>query len=239
MTEFKYIKSIELKSLLKHLKSIDRGLNLKIIKPKIKWPNIQNHQSIEVINIIREHHLLSQNSFGSDIGFNKILERSINADLWIHILDNKNKIIGLSINKKLFLNKQFVNEFCMTILNKHYKKLGIYPLLNELRIKFFPCDYLLVRTQNPFVYKYFSKLCLDNSYKVSPTINKINSNIIELIKELYPKVDSNSIQRSGFDNELLKNTPKPPIEIKPIWDRMDISNGDLVIIVGYKKTLIT
>ena len=56
---------------------------------------------------------------------------------------------------------------------------------------------------------------------------------ITLARELDPDVDDQSVHRALFKGEALIGTPKPPDDIAPIWDRMDISKGDILAIMGY------
>ena len=91
----------------------------------------------------------------------------------------------------------------------------------------------MVRTQNPVVYKYFSQLCHNQGLKVSPTVDFNNPKMIALARELDPDVDDQSVHRALFKGEALIGTPKPSDDIAPIWDRMDISKGDILAIMGY------
>ena len=219
--------------LLKHLRTLDRRLDLEIIFPKKRWPDIEKRKSSEVMDIIRQHHVVSKDGLGNDLGLEAFVSRNRDADLWIHILDKDRKIIGFSINEGYEVHGKKVNYFRVTIFNKLIQKLGIYPLLNELKVAIIPADILMVRTQNPVVYKYFSQLCHNHGLKVSPTVDVNNPKMIALARELDPDVDDQSVHRALFKGEALIGTPKPPDDIAPIWDRMDISKGDILAIMGY------
>ena len=223
------------KALLDHLHGMNPGFDIEIIQPKKRWPNIETRKSPEVMDIIRQHHEVSKNGLGNDIGLDALVHRNRDADLWIHILDENKNIIGFSINEGYEVENKIVNYFRVTIFNKDIQKLGIYPLLNELKVTLLPADIYLVRTQNPVVYKYFSQMCAQRGLLVSPSANTINPAAVDIARWLIPEVDVYSIQRSAMDCEALVNTPKPPKEHAPIWDRMDISNGDMVIILGYPE----
>ena len=178
-------------------------------------------------------HLKSMNQ-GFDIA---IIHRNQNADLWIHILDENKNIIGFSINEGFEIEHKIVNYFRVTILNKNIQKQGIYPLLNKLKVAVLPADIFLVRTQNPVVYKYFTQMCEQRGLMVSPTADFINPAAVNIVRWLIPEVDAYSVQHSVLEGEVLVNTPQPPKEHAPIWERMDIYNGDVVVILGYPRLL--
>lgn len=230
-----YKSTPQARKLLAHLHRMDPGFDIDIIHPKQRWPNIEKRKSVEVMNIIRQHHQVSKNGLGNDIGFDAFVHRNRDADLWIHILDKKKRIIGFSINEGYEIEGKTINYFRATIFNKAIQKSGIYPLLNELKILIIPSDILMVRTQNPVVYKYFTQLCDNHGLSVSPTVEKIDSDMVKLAKKLDPDVDEFSVHRKIFGGEALIGTPKPPPDIAPIWDRMNIYDGDILVIVGFPK----
>ena len=59
--------------------------------------------------------------------------------------------------------------------------------------------------------------------------------MLALARELDADVDDQSIHRNLFDGEALVGTPSPPEDIAPIWDRMNIYNGDILVIIGYQE----
>ena len=237
MTRTDYKSLPQAQSLLDHLKSINQGFDIEIIQPKKRWPDIETSKSPKVMEIIRQHHTVSKNGFGNDIGLDAIIHRNQNADLWIHILDENKNIIGFSINEEFEIEHKIVNYFRITILNKNIQKQGIYPLLNELKVAILPADIFLVRTQNPVVYKYFTQMCEQRGLMVSPTADFINPAAVDIVRWLIPEVDTYSVQHSVLEGEVLVNTPKPLKEHAPIWERMDIYNGDVVVILGYPRLL--
>ena len=237
MTRTDYKSLPQAQSLLDHLKSINQGFDIEIIQPKKRWPDIETSKSPKVMEIIRQHHTVSKNGFGNDIGLDAIIHRNQNADLWIHILDENKNIIGFSINEGYEIERKIVNYFRVTILNKNIQNQGIYPLLNELKVAILPADIFLVRTQNPVVYKYFTQMCEQRGLMVSPTADFINPAAVDIVRWLIPEVDAYSVQHSLIEGEVLVNTPQPSKEHAPIWERMDIYNGDVVVILGYPELL--
>ncbi|MBT4371543.1 MAG: hypothetical protein HOD10_01950 [Candidatus Marinimicrobia bacterium] len=235
MTTTDYKSLPQAKALLDHLHSMNPGFDIEIIQPKKRWPDIAVRKSPEVMDIIRQHHAVSKNGLGNDIGLDAFVHRNRDADLWIHILDENKNIIGFSINEGYEVEKKIVNYFRVTIFNKDIQKLGIYPLLNELKVTILPADIFLVRTQNPVVYKYFTQMCEMRGLLVSPMANFINPAAVDIARWLIPEVDVYSVQHSALDGEALIDTPKPPTEHAPIWDRMYISKGDMVVILGYPE----
>ena len=220
-------------ALLDHLKEMNSGYDIEIIRPKKRWPDIETRKLPEVMDIIRQQHEVSKEGFGNDIGFEAIVHRNRDADLWIHIMDENGKLIGFSINEGYKVEDQSINYFRITVFYKNIQKQGIYPLLNELKVAIIPADIYLVRTQNPIVYKYFTQMCEQRGLRVSPTATHIDPAALDIARHLIPGVDESSVQRSLLMGEALKGTQKPPVEYAPIWDRMDIYNGDVVVIIGY------
>jgi hypothetical protein len=187
------------------------------------------------MDIISQQHEVSKDGFGNDIGFEAIVHRNRDADLWIHIMDENGQLIGFSINEGYVVEDQSINYFRITVFYKNIQKKGIYPLLNELKVAIIPADIYLVRTQNPIVYTYFTQMCKQRGLRVSPTATHIDPAALDIARHLIPGVDESSVQRSLLMGEALKGTPKPPEEYAPIWDRMDIYNGDVVVIIGYPE----
>ncbi len=228
-----YYQLPQAKVLLDHLKSMNSGYSIEIILPKKRWPNLETRKSPEVMDIIRKHYEVSKDGFGNDLGFDALVHRNRDADLWIHILDGEGNLIGFSINEGYRVDGKTINYFRITVFIKEIQARGIYPLLNELKVAIIPADIYLVRTQNPVVFKYFNHLCRDHGLAVSPTAKKIDSYAVNIARNLIPDIDALSVQRSVLEGEALIGTPKPPKEHKPIWERMDIHKGDVVVIVGY------
>jgi len=141
-------------ALLDHLKEMNSGYDIEIIRPKKRWPDIETRKLPEVMDIIRQQHEVSKEGFGNDIGFEAIVHRNRDADLWIHIMDENGKLIGFSINEGYKVEDKSINYFRITVFYKNIQKQGIYPLLNELKVAIIPADIYLVRTQNSIVYKY-------------------------------------------------------------------------------------
>ena len=104
---------------------MNQGFDIEIIQPKKRWPDIETRKSPKVMEIIRQHHTVSKNGFGNDIGLDAIIHRNQNADLWIHILDENKNIIGFSINEGYEIERKIVNYFRVTILNKNIQTLSI------------------------------------------------------------------------------------------------------------------
>ena len=230
-----YKSTPQAKNLLIHLHSMNPGFDIDIIHPKQRWPEIETRKSPEVMDVIRQHHKVSKNGLGNDIGFDAFVHRNRDADLWIHILDKDKNIIGFSINEGYEIEGKIINYFRATIFNKSIQKSGIYPLLNELKVLIIPADILMVRTQNPVVYKYFVQLCHDHGLAVSPTVDRIDPDMVKLARQLDPDVDDDSVHRQLFDGEALIGTPKPPPDIAPIWNRMNVYDGDTMVIVGFPE----
>ena len=235
MNDFNYNNSAKFKKLIKRLKQINPLYDLEIIFPKIRWPENSIEESSEKLKIMKQHHKISINALNNDLGLQAIIDRNSEADLWVHIIDDNKNIIGWSINKKVFIEDHTANYFQITMFHKCLQGQGIYPLLNELRIEIIKPDLLFVRTQNPQVYKYFSKLCQNNNFKISPTKEFTNIRMVKLLENLFENLDNQSVQRGLFNNAVSNNPLKFDNETEFIWSRMSIDKGDCLVIVGYRE----
>ena len=235
MNDFNYNNSANFKKLIKRLKQINPLYDLEIIFPKIRWPENSIQESSEKLKIMKQHHNISINALNNDLGLQAIIDRNSEADLWIHIIDDKKNIIGWSINKKIIIEDQTANYFQITMFHECLQGQGIYPLLNELRIEIIKADLLFVRTQNPQVYKYFTQLCHNNNYKISPTTKNTNIKIVKLLENTFNNLDDESVQRGLFNKAVSNNPQKFDNETRFIWSRMNVDEGDCLIIIGYKR----
>jgi hypothetical protein len=234
MNNYNYKHSSKFKTLLEKLRLINPLFDIEIIFPKNRWPENTVNEPSEKMKIMRHHHNISINALNNDIGLQAIIDRNSEADLWIHIIDDKKNIIGWSINKKLIIENQTANYFQITMFHKSIQGQGLYPLINELRIEIIKPDLLFVRTQNPQVYKYFSKLCQNNNFKISPTKEFTNIKMVKLLENLFENLDNQSVQRGLFNNAVSNNPLKFDNETEFIWSRMSIDKGDCLVIVGYR-----
>ena len=184
--------------------------------------------------MIHQHREVYLNASTNDLGMIYHTEASGYADLWIHILDENKNIIGLSINKLFEVNQNPLNYFQACMLSRDIQNLGIYPLLQDLRIAIFPAKHILCRTQNPIVYKKYQEFCCKHGMSISPTLNKIYPQSIDIVKAAGFNIDDQSVSRNAINGEVLKETPIPDQEIASLWERINIANGDLLVIICYK-----
>jgi len=54
-------------ALLDHLKEMNSGYDIEIIRPKKRWPDIETRKLPEVMDIIRQQHEVSKDGLGNDI----------------------------------------------------------------------------------------------------------------------------------------------------------------------------
>jgi hypothetical protein len=233
MNDFNYKNSAKVKKLIKRLKQINPLYDLEIIYPKIRWPDNSIKESSEKLKMMRQHHNISINALDNDLGFQAIFDRNSEADLWIHIIDDKKNIIGWSINKKIIIENQTANYFKITMFHKKIQGQGIYPLLNEIRIEIIKPDLLFVRTQNPQVYKYFTQLCQNNNFKISPTMDYTDIKMVKLLENIFDNIDNQSVQRGLFNKAVSNNPLKFDNDTELIWNRIIIDKGDCLVIIGY------
>ena len=66
---------------LDRLKAINPGYEIEIIEPKKRWPDIETRKLPKVMDIIRQHHIVSIDGLGRDIGLEAIVQRSRDTDL--------------------------------------------------------------------------------------------------------------------------------------------------------------
>jgi len=141
MSTTDYKATPQAKNLLAHLHSINPDFDIDIIYPKERWPNIETRKSPEVMDIIRQHHKVSKNGLGNDIGLDAFVHRNRDADLWIHILDkDKNK---LPKKKKYYMN----------VYNKHYFIFQSFNILEFiLYLRFLLVNYFFKLIDHDFLF---------------------------------------------------------------------------------------
>ena len=222
------------KALLNHLKKINNKYDFEIIFPKEIWPNIANEQSADALEIIKQHHKVFQDSTKNDFGMDYIIGASISADCWINI-KNEDNIIGYSTNLFHEINNKKVNYFRVTFFDSSIKGAGAYALLQDLRINIFPSDYIFSRTQNPIVYKTFERLFNQNGMIISPRVDYVDQKCLSLAKKLDFEVDNNSIIKNAVRSIVALETPDPGEKLRSMWDKIDLYNGDTLLVAGYKK----
>ena len=172
MNSSKYIEFSEATLLLNHLKTINPEYGIEIILPQQRWPNLKLNQTTDVMKMIHQHREVYLNASTNDLGMIYHTEASGYADLWIHILDENKNIIGLSINKLFEVNQNPLNYFQACMLSRDIQNLGIYPLLQDLRIAIFPANHILCRTQNPIVYKKYQESKKNKRFKNDVNLKK-------------------------------------------------------------------
>ena len=65
-------------------------------------------------------------------------------------------------------------------------------------------------------------------------VNKIYPQSIDIVKAAGFNIDDQSVSRNAINGEVLKETPIPDQEIASLWERINIVNGDLLVIICYK-----
>ena len=221
-------------SLSKYLESLDLKLSFEIIFPKNRWPNIENEQSDEAMYYINQHHTVFQDSTENDFGIDYILGASTSADCWIHILKGRDEIVGYATNIFYELKNQKVNFFRVTFFKQSIRQLKIYPYLQDFRINLFPSDYIFSRTQNPVVYKIFKRFFSTYKMKIAPSLDGFDNKCIAIAKELGFEVDNDLIIKNAVRGIVAKNTPTIEGEINILWNKINLNNGDVYLVVGYK-----
>ena len=163
-----------------------------------------------------------------------ILGASTSADCWIHIKNGKDEIVGYATNVFYKINSQKVNFFRVTFFKQSIRQLKIYPYLQDLRINIFPSNFIFSRTQNPVVYKIFSRFFKLYGLKIAPSLNGFDSKCIKVARSLGFDVDDNLIIKNAVRGIVAKNTPFIEGEIDTLWKKIDLNNGDVYLVVGYK-----
>ena len=225
----------EAKSLLNHLHKINPKYGIEIIFPKKKWLGEDLTQNDESMAIINNHHEVFKDSSGNDFGLKFIIGASTSADLWVHILDEDKNIIGFSTNEYHHVSSGSVNYFRVTLLKKIIQRSGLYPFLQELRFNIFPSDFIISRTQHPVVYSAFKKLCNNHDMSISPRVGNVFSRSFKIAKEMGLDINDQSVIIGAIRGEVLVETPSPPEDLIPLWNQIDLKNGDVLVMIGYKK----
>ena len=70
---------------------------------------------------------------------------------------------------------------------------------------------------------------------ISPTVDNVYSGSFNIAKELGLDINNKSAIIGAIRGEVLAQTPPPPKDIIPLWKQIDLKNGDVLVMVGYKK----
>ena len=57
---------------------------------------------------------------------------------------------------------------------------------------------------------------------------------LDIVKAAGFDIDDQSVSRNAINGEVLKETPIPDQDIALLWERINIANGDLLVIICYK-----
>ena len=71
----------------------------------------------------------------------------------------------------------------------------------------------------------------------NPTVDRVSPEVIAIGNKLGLNIDEEAICRGVIQGEVLIKTPVIPKEISPLWNKMNLKNGDVLFISGYKKNL--
>ena len=48
-------------------------------------------------------------------------------------------------------------------------------------------------------------------------------------------INDQSVIIGAIRGEVLVKTPSPPEDLIPLWNQIDLKNGDVLVMIGYKK----
>jgi hypothetical protein len=209
-----------------------KGYNLEIIRPKERF-------DINMNLLIEQFYQVALDSFAKHLPFEAISSRTAHSDLILVIKDPNNKIVGYSVNDIINVDEQTkANIFSTALFRREIQGKRLYPTINKLRVYLLPqANALVTRTQNPIVFRKFSNLAKEHNYEIYPNDQKPTPKIIQIAKAYDPNVTENLISKGVyFGRSLMDDTPEPKTETeKQIWSKLDINQGDGVVIVGYKN----
>ena len=84
------------------------------------------------------------------------------------------------------------------------------------------------------MYKIFSRFFKLYGLKIAPSLNGFDSKCIKVARSLGFDVDDNLIIKNAVRGIVAKNTPFIEGEIDTLWKKIDLNNGDVYLVVGYK-----
>ncbi len=204
------------------------GLDIEVIRPKK-----DRIPSEKMDFLIGELYDVALDSFAKYLPYEAINSRTRDSDYIIVLRDKIGKAVGYSVNELLYLDGIAVNYYATALLRRSIQRKGLYSILNELRYDSLPADAIMTRTQNPVIYRSFSRLCREKDCELHPNGVDIPKNVKMIAKAHSPDVDDNLVVRGVyFGRSLMDDTPKPKGEEIKVWSNLDVNSGDAVILIG-------
>jgi hypothetical protein len=70
---------------------------------------------------------------------------------------------------------------------------------------------------------------------ISPTVSNVYPKAFEIAKELGLDINPHSAILGAIRGEVLAKTPAPSEDLIPLWNQIDLKNGDVLVMIGYKE----
>ena len=70
---------------------------------------------------------------------------------------------------------------------------------------------------------------------ISPRVGNVFSGSFKIAKEMGLDINDQSVIIGAIRGEVLAETPLPPENLIPLWNQIDLKNGDVLVMIGYKK----
>ena len=74
-------------------------------------------------------------------------------------------------------------------------------------------------------------------YIVNPNLENdvLDKTMAEIAKELDLDINPYSAIIGAIRGEVLAKTPAPSADLIPLWNQIDLKNGDVLVMIGYKE----
>ena len=185
---------------------------------------------------------ITSRCFGKEVPLEETRKQFGEAD-FLSVVMLEEQVRGYGLNSKFSLNESVINYFGSGFIDPLLHDKELYARLNAFRINLISANAIMTRTQNPKVYSGFTRLCKDNNFLFSPdATSNIDQKCLSLAKEFCTHTggafsstcNDEQICKNIYGRELMRNTPIPNERSNKVMSKLNISQGDAIILVGRK-----
>ncbi len=184
--------------------------------------------------LVRDLNTISVDAFNKPTPLEETRERTVGVDT-IFLIKSGTEVVGYTTNDRMTLDNHAVNYFSSALFKRKVQQEGLYQKVNDLRVEFQPSDNIMTRTQNPLVVQGFRSLCQRHGFLIHPdSANSTPEPIIRIARAYAPLAGEDLICRGVYGRALMDETPVPRENVRELFQRMNIPQGDAVILIGTK-----
>ena len=219
------------------IEEINKNLSLMELRVEIIQPKPEHKKTQEMDRLISELYDVAVDAFDKPLPYEAIDSRTRDASYILLLKDRKGRTVGYTVNEQLTLAGHQVNYYATALMRREVQQQGIYQQLNLLRSYLIDAEAIMTRTQNPAVYRSFSRICSQRGYEVNPSGKGISMLARDIALGHSPEADERLIVRGiYFGRSLMNDTPTPKTEEeKRLWRHLNVDLGDALVIVGLRQ----